>query len=74
MELEFILAHYGLSNLVISDNILHCGVRSLCNLLLSQLSMEVSQNLQTYVGHIEDVHVGFDGDRYNFDRITAFET
>ena len=44
------------------------------SLICRQLSMEVSLNLQTYVGHIEDVHVGFDGDRYNFDRITAFET
>ena len=34
-------------------------------------SVDVSQTLETYCGHIEDVHVGFDGARINFDRITV---
>ena len=38
---------------------LHCRVWSLCNQLLLQFSIYVSQTLQTNCGHIEDVYVGF---------------
>ena len=46
-------------NLVILAAVLHCMVSSLCNQLLLQVSMNVSQTLQTYCGHIEAVYVGF---------------
>ena len=35
--------------------------------------MDLFQTLHTSCGHNEDVHVGFDGARIDFDRITAFE-
>ena len=38
---------------------LHCMVWSLCNQLLIQFSINVSQTLQTYCGHIENVYVEF---------------
>ena len=38
---------------------LHCRLWSLCNQFLLQFSMNVSETLQTYYGHTEDVHVGF---------------
>ena len=38
---------------------LHCRVCHLCNLLLLQFSMNISQTLQTYCGY-------FDGARINF--------
>ena len=38
-------------------NFLHNGVCILYNQLLPQFSMDVSQTLQTYGGHIEIVHV-----------------
>ena len=34
--------------------------------------LTVSQTLKTYCEHIEDAHVGFVGDKINFDGITAF--
>ena len=62
MEIELILtglhtfkfSHFG-------SFFLHCRVWRLCNQLLLQFSMDVSQNSQTYCRYIEDtdVLVGF---------------
>ena len=38
-------------------------VSSLCNQLLVQFSLNVSQTSQIYCAHIENVFVGFDGAR-----------
>ena len=49
---------------------------SLCNEFLLQFSVDVSQTVLTYFGHIENMHVGVDrevgGARINLDRITVF--
>ena len=51
--------NYGLLNLVIFGSFLQCWVSCLRNQLRLQFSMDVSQTLQTYWEHIENVHVGF---------------
>ena len=51
--------NYGLLNLVIFGNFLHCRVWSLCNQHLLQFSMDVSQTWQKHCERIEDVHMGF---------------
>ena len=40
-------------------NFVQCTVWSLCDQIITQFSMDVSQTLQTYCGHITNVHVGF---------------
>ena len=57
---------------MILGNFLHFRVWSLCIQLLLQFSMDHFETILTYCGHIEDVHVGFDGARITFDSITAF--
>ena len=59
MELELILTELRLLNLDILVAFLHCRIWSLCNQLLLQFSVAISQTLQTYYGYIGNVHVGF---------------
>ena len=50
------LQPFELSNF---EQFLHYRVWSLCNQVPSQFSMDASQTLQTYFGHIENMYVQF---------------
>ena len=52
----------------------HFTVKSLCNQILLQFSMDLFETLHTCCGHYENVRVGFDGARIDFDRIMACQT
>ena len=56
MELELIFRELRPFEL---SHFLHCRVWNLCNQNLLQFSVNVSQSLRIYCGHIENVHVGF---------------
>ena len=59
MELESVLTELLPLDLVVFGSFFFCMVWSLCNQLLLQFSVDVSQTLQTYYGWIEDVHIRF---------------
>ena len=59
MGLESVLTEIGPFELSHFSSCLRCSIWSLCNQLLLQFSMDVSQTLQTYYGYTEDVHEGF---------------
>ena len=72
MALELILMELRPFEISFFRQFLQCWLCSLCNQLLPQFSVNVSQTLQASCGHIEDVHVGIDGAGINFDQIKAF--
>ena len=53
---------------------LQYGVASLCNQLLSEYSGNQFETLHRCYKHIEDVHVTFCTQKYNFDKVTAILT
>ena len=54
--------------------LLFCTVLSLCNQLLLQFSVDVSQTCRHIIAILKISMWVFDGARLNFDRITTFKT